>query len=174
MAALRYDSFKTPIGRLTVAADDGGLRRVLFENNRYEVADRDAWVRDAAALREARHQLLQYFAGERREFDLALRPEGTAFQRTVWSALLQIPFGATCSYGELARRIGAPAAVRAVGAANGRNPLPIVVPCHRVIGSDGKLTGFGGGLPVKQFLLVHEGIGRAAPGETFSGSGRSR
>ena len=158
---LRYDTFKTPVGRLTVAGDDDGLRYVLFENSKYGAADRDEWTRDAGALREARRQLLQYFAGERRQFELPLRPAGTPFQLTVWRALEEIPFGATSTYGELARRIGAPRAVRAVGAANGRNPLPIVVPCHRVIGSDGRLTGFGGGLPVKQFLLVHEGIGHA-------------
>ena len=157
-----FDTFKTPIGRLVVAADDGGLRRVLFETNRYDAPDRDIWKRDAAALREAREQLLAYFAGERRVFDLPLHPEGTPFQLKVWNALSEIPFGATRSYGDVARRIGDPKAVRAVGAANGRNPLPIVVPCHRVIGSDGRMVGFGGGLPTKQFLLVHEGIGSAA------------
>jgi len=157
-----FDSFKTPIGRLVVAADDRGLRHVLFENNRYDAADRDLWTRDAGALREAREQLLAYFAGERRVFDLPLQPVGTPFQLKVWKALTEIPFGATRSYGDLARRIGDPKAVRAVGAANGRNPIPIIVPCHRVIGSDGKMVGFGGGLPTKQFLLVHEGIGSAA------------
>lgn len=163
-----YDTIKTPVGRLTVAADADGLRHLLFETSRYDVADRDSWTRDASAVRDARHQLLEYFAGERRRFDLALSPRGTPFQLGVWRALREIPFGATWSYGDLARRIGAPRAVRAVGAANGRNPLPIVVPCHRVIGRDGKLTGFGGGLPVKQFLLVHEGIGRAEPPKRFS------
>jgi methylated-DNA-[protein]-cysteine S-methyltransferase len=157
-----FDSFKTPIGRLVVAADENGLRHVLFENNRYDARDRDTWTRDAGALRDAREQLLAYFAGERRVFDLRLHPVGTPFQRKVWDALTEIPFGATRSYGDLARRIGDPKAVRAVGAANGRNPLPILVPCHRVIGSDGKMVGFGGGLPTKQFLLVHEGIGSAA------------
>lgn len=157
-----FDTFKTPIGRLVVAADEGGLRRVLFETNRYDPADRGTWKHDAAALREAREQLLAYFAGERRVFDLPLHPEGTPFQLKVWNALTEIPFGATRSYGDVARRIGDPKAVRAVGAANGRNPLPIVVPCHRVIGSDGRMVGFGGGLPTKQFLLVHEGIGSAA------------
>ena len=156
-----FDTFKTPIGRLVVAADDSGIRHVLFEKNRYDVADRPAWKRDAAAVREARRQLLAYFAGERREFDLPLAPAGTPFQLKVWKALTEIPFGSTWSYKDLALRIGDPKAVRAVGAANGRNPLPIVVPCHRVIGSDGRMVGFGGGLPVKQFLLVHEGIGRA-------------
>jgi methylated-DNA-[protein]-cysteine S-methyltransferase len=110
-------------------------------------------------VREAREQLLAYFAGERRAFDLPLLPSGTPFQQQVWNALREIPFGATRSYRDIALRIGNPNGVRAVGAANGRNPLPIIVPCHRVIGSDGSMTGFGGGLPVKQFLLVHEGIG---------------
>jgi methylated-DNA-[protein]-cysteine S-methyltransferase len=152
-----FDELKTPIGRLTVAADDQGLRRVLFETNKYDVAERASWKRDAAALRVVREQLRAYFAGERTRFDLPLAPLGTPFQLKVWHTLAEIPFGAMWSYAEVALRIGAPKAVRAVGAANGRNPLPIVLPCHRVIGSNGKLTGFGGGLPMKQFLLEHEG-----------------
>ena len=153
-----YDNIKTPVGRLTMAADGDGLRYVLFETSRYEAAGRESWTRDASAVRDARHQLLEYFAGERRRFDLALSPQGTPFQLSVWRALREIPFGATWSYADVARQIAAPKAVRAVGAANGRNPLPIVVPCHRVIGSDGSMTGFGGGLGVKQFLLRHESI----------------
>jgi len=154
-----FDDFSTPIGCLTVAADDAGLRRILFETNRYDAA-REGWTRDAAAaaVREAREQILAYFAGERRTFALPLAPAGTPFQLGVWRELQRIPFGATRSYREIAERIGAPKAVRAVGAANGRNPLPIVVPCHRVIGSNGSMTGFGGGLPIKQFLLGHEGL----------------
>lgn len=105
----------------------------------------------------ARKQLAEYFAGSRKQFDRPLHAIGTAFQRTVWEALGKIPYGITISYGEFARRIGKPAAVRAVGAANGRTPLPIVLPCHRVIGSDGSLIGFGGGPPTKQFLLTLEG-----------------
>jgi methylated-DNA-[protein]-cysteine S-methyltransferase len=108
-------------------------------------------------LDEARRQLVAYFAGRLKVFDLPLAPNGTEFQRRVWSALTKIPFGATTSYAQLARRVGNEAAVRAVGAANGRNPIPIIVPCHRVIGSNGSLTGFGGGLPRKQWLLRHEG-----------------
>jgi methylated-DNA-[protein]-cysteine S-methyltransferase len=104
----------------------------------------------------ARRQLDEYFAGDRRDFDLPLEPEGTAFQQRVWRALLAIPYGTTCSYGELARAIGRPAASRAVGAANGKNPLAIIVPCHRVIGANGTLTGYGGGLPIKRWLLGHE------------------
>ncbi len=158
-----FDVFETPIGPLTVAANDAGVRHILFPTNKYDAPDRERWKRDASALREAREQLLAYFHGERKRFELPLNPVGTPFQVQVWKTLAQIPFGATWSYGELAARIGAPKAMRAVGAANGRNPLPIVLPCHRVIGSDGSLTGFGGGLPLKRFLLEHEGAIPAAP-----------
>lgn len=154
---IRYDEFATPIGALVVAADDGGLRYVVFEYERHPVRGRDAWRRDAGAVRQAREQLFEYFAGERTTFDLPLNPVGTPFQQQVWNMLANIPFGETWTYSGVAQRIGAPSAVRAVGAANGRNPLPIILPCHRVIGADGSLTGFGGGLPVKQFLLEHEG-----------------
>ena len=154
-----FDDFDTPIGTMTVAADDAGLRHVLFPDNKYPPAGREQWRRDAGALRDAREQLQAYFAGERRDFALVLAPDGTPFQRKVWTMLANIPYGETWSYGELADRIGEPRAVRAVGAANGRNPLPVVLPCHRVIGSDGRLTGFGGGLPLKAFLLGHEGAG---------------
>jgi methylated-DNA-[protein]-cysteine S-methyltransferase len=139
-----------------MAADTQGLRHVLFETNKYEAAARAEWKRDVAPLRVAREQLEAYFAGERQQFDLPLQPMGTPFQLKVWKMLAEIPFGATWSYGEVAQRIGEPKAMRAVGAANGRNPLPIVLPCHRVIGSDGSLTGFGGGLPIKKYLLRHE------------------
>jgi methylated-DNA-[protein]-cysteine S-methyltransferase len=151
-----FDEFATPIGRLTIAADAQGLRNVVFETNKYQAADRASWKRDSAPLHAAREQLEAYFAGERQHFDLPLQPVGTPFQLKVWRTLAEIPYGATWSYGDVAKRIGEPKAVRAVGAANGRNPLPIVLPCHRVIGSDGSLTGFGGGLPTKQFLLRHE------------------
>ncbi len=156
-----FDAFKTKIGMLTVAADDSGIHYVLFPENKYDAPDRASWKRDANALREPREQLLAYFAGERNTFDLPLAPQGTPFQLKVWKTLAQIPYGATWSYSQLAARVGSPKAVRAVGSANGRNPLPIVLPCHRVIGSDGSLTGFGGGLPLKQFLLEHEGVGQA-------------
>jgi len=151
-----FDDFATPIGRLTVAADAQGLRHVLFETNKHDAAGRSEWTRDAAPLRAAREQLEAYFAGEQQQFDLPLRPVGTPFQLKVWNTLAEIPFGSTWSYAEVAKRIGEPKAMRAVGAADGRNPLPIVLPCHRVIGSDGSLTGFGGGLPIKQYLLRHE------------------
>ncbi|KFN44883.1 methylated-DNA--[protein]-cysteine S-methyltransferase [Arenimonas oryziterrae] len=154
-----FDQFDTPIGLLTIAGEPQALRHVLFPSNRHDIGDRSGWKRDGAPLRAAREQLLAYFEGERRQFDLPLDPVGTPFQRRVWTVLAEIPFGATWSYGDVARRLGEPKAVRAVGAANGRNPLPILLPCHRVIGADGSLTGFGGGLPIKQFLLAHEGVG---------------
>ena len=152
-----FDEFSSPIGKLVVAADEAGIRHILFDENRYDVPGRDDWRRDASPVSVAREQLFAYFAGERHEFDLPLHPVGTPFQLSVWNMLAQIPFGETGSYRDVAKRIALPAAVRAVGAANGRNPLPIVLPCHRVIGADGRLVGFGGGLPIKQFLLELEG-----------------
>ncbi|MDR1075747.1 MAG: methylated-DNA--[protein]-cysteine S-methyltransferase [Xanthomonadaceae bacterium] len=148
-----YDAFGTPVGLLTVAADAQGIRHILFARNRYDAEGRDQWRRDPDALRQAREQLLEYFHGQRRHFDLPLAPVGTPFQLQVWRTLTEIPYGATWSYGELARRVRRPSAARAVGAANGRNPLPIVLPCHRVIGANGQLTGFGGGLEAKAILL---------------------
>ena len=153
-----FDAFNTPIGQLTIAADDSGLRFVLFENNKYDVPGRQDWRRDAGVTQRVREQFLQYFAGERQIFNLPLNPTGTEFQKKTWATLAQIPFGQTWSYSELAAKIALPKAVRAVGAANGRNPLPIILPCHRVIGANGSLTGFGGGLPTKKWLLEHERI----------------
>lgn len=161
-----YDELPTPIGRLLLVADARGLRQVWFETGRHRKTPDPGWLRDAAKLAFARVQLEEYFAGERRTFELPLHPLGTPFQLAVWRALATIPYGATVSYGDMARRIGQPNAVRAVGAANGRNPLPIVLPCHRVIGSDGSLTGFGGGLPTKRFLLAFED--RIACGDLFA------
>lgn len=152
-----YDTFPTRIGLLTIAGDETGLRHVLFPENRHDAPARATWVRDAGALGEARAQLQAYFDGNLRCFSLRLAPHGTPFQRTVWHTLARIPYGRTWSYRDLATAIGDPKATRAVGAANGRNPLPIVLPCHRVIGADGSLTGFGGGLPVKRALLELEG-----------------
>lgn len=150
----RIDS---PIGPLMLAADEDGLRHIEFRDNRHP-ADRADWQGgDNRVLRETEAQLREYFDGRRRDFDLPLAPRGTDFQLQVWHGLARIPYGATLSYAQLARRIGKPDAVRAVGAANGRNPVPIVLPCHRVIGADGALVGFGGGLPTKQFLLRLEG-----------------
>ena len=154
-----YHDFDTPIGVLRLLGDEARIERIDLPATAARAPD-PGWreERDAppAALRTARRQLREYFDGARRAFDLPLAPEGTAFQRRVWEALRRIPYGETISYGALARRVGKPAAARAVGAANGRNPLAIVVPCHRVIGAGGALTGYGGGLPVKQALLALE------------------
>lgn len=144
------------MGPLLMVADDSGLREIHFIHGRHAVAANSSWKQDSAPLRETIRQLKAYFAGELEEFDLPLAPEGTAFQLKVWENLCDIPFGETISYGELARRIGNPNASRAVGLANGSNPIPIIIPCHRVIGSNGKLTGYGGGLPIKEKLLALE------------------
>lgn len=157
----------SPVGPLLLGADDDALRLIWFSTPRHPLPRDVVLARGGnAVLREAGLQLEAYFAGKRRRFDLPLQPAGTDFQREVWSMLAQIPYGQTWSYRDLAQRIGRPQAVRAVGAANGRNPLPIVLPCHRVIGADGSLTGFGGGLPAKQFLLTMEG---ALPGRDLFG-----
>jgi methylated-DNA-[protein]-cysteine S-methyltransferase len=143
---------------LLLAADDAALVAVEFPSSRHPVARHGDWVEgDNALLARTRAQLGEYFAGRRTGFDLPLGPRGTEFQRKVWTTLAGIPYGETISYAQLAARVGKPTAMRAVGAANGRNPLPIMLPCHRVIGADGSLTGFGGGLPTKQFLLQLEG-----------------
>ncbi|HSR66219.1 MAG TPA: methylated-DNA--[protein]-cysteine S-methyltransferase [Xanthomonadaceae bacterium] len=158
-ASVVYTSMPSPVGVLLLAADAAGLCLVEFPDPRHPVAPQAGWREgDDAVLEETRRQLGEYFAGTRRDFELPLAPRGTPFQHDVWRALATIPYGTTISYAELAARIGQPAAMRAVGAANGRNPLPIVVPCHRVIGADGSLTGFGGGLPTKRFLLRLEGV----------------
>ena len=148
----------SPVGRLRLASDGNALCLIEFERPRHPHRQDGDWQeREDAVLRETRRQLDEYFEGRRRGFDLSLAPRGTGFQQQVWLALRDIPYGETISYAQLARRLDMPTATRAVGAANGRNPLPIVVPCHRVIGADGSLTGFGGGLPTKRFLLELEG-----------------
>jgi len=154
----------SPIGALLLTADDDGLSGIWFEENRHgqpprylPPAEHDLTTCAGQVLDAARTQLAAYFAGTRTTFDLPLAPRGTPFQLRVWAALRDIPFGETISYLDLARRVAGPTATRAVGAANGRNPLPIVVPCHRVIGADGSLVGFGGGIARKRWLLAHEG-----------------
>lgn len=142
---------ESPVGRLLLAADEKGLRQILF---RGEPASH--WRENPAALAETVRQLRAYFARELRDFNLPLAPAGTPFQLRVWRELRNIPYGQTISYGELARRVGSPNGSRAVGLANGANPISIVVPCHRVIGGNGKLTGYGGGLENKQLLLTLE------------------
>jgi len=151
-----YTQIESPLGSLLLAADDAGLRQILFVNGRHPAQPESSWKEDRAPLKETTRQLQAYFAGELTNFDLQLAPEGTPFQLAVWHRLCDIPYGETISYGQLASRIGNPKASRAVGLANGSNPIPIVIPCHRVIGSNGKLTGYGGGLPIKEKLLALE------------------
>jgi methylated-DNA-[protein]-cysteine S-methyltransferase len=149
------------VGRLLVAGTDAGLKHVSFSQTHFsspDVQPQPDWEENAAKLREPIRQLQAYFAGTLRQFDLPLAAEGTEFQRRVWAALCEIPFGETASYGDIARSVGNPAASRAVGLANGRNPIAIIVPCHRVIGRSGKLVGYGGGLDHKHTLLQHEGV----------------
>jgi len=151
-----YTHVPSPVGRLLLASDGVALTQLAFVEGRYATAPEPEWQAAEAPFAETIRQLRAYFAGDLTSFDLPLAPEGTEFQLSVWKALLDIPYGKTTSYGEVARRIGKPHAVRAVGAANGQNPIAIVVPCHRVIGADGRLTGYGGGLDVKQRLLFLE------------------
>lgn len=149
-----YTSMDSPVGRLLIASDDHGLRLIEFERARYPEPRDNSWVaRTNPILQQTIAELSEYFEGKRREFGVPLAPRGSAFQKKVWNALQLVPYGAVCSYGEIARKIGEPNASRAVGHANGRNPIPIIVPCHRVIGTNGALTGYGGGLHVKEFLL---------------------
>ena len=153
MSALYYTVFESPVGRLLLAGDSNSLRRISFESSKRSALPQAEWKQNRAAFAEVIRQLQAYFRGELKEFDLPLAMEGTEFQLRVWNELRAIPYGETISYAQLAERIGNPQAVRAVGLANGSNPIPIIVPCHRVIGSDGSLTGFGGGLSTKKKLL---------------------
>lgn len=149
---MRYTIIDSPIGELLLAGGDEGLKRLWMTPFRIH----SDWRHDPEAFADVRDQLDQYFAGERREFDAQLDLDGNSFELSVWSALLAIPYGKTASYGQVAARIGAPSGARAVGLANGRNPVAVIVPCHRVIGADGSLTGYGGGLERKRFLLELE------------------
>jgi methylated-DNA-[protein]-cysteine S-methyltransferase len=151
-----YETFDSPIGELLAVGDREALSGLYMQAGRRPVTVPGSWERDAAPFGELREQLGEYFAGDRREFDLALAPEGSELQLRVWEALREIPYGETESYGELAVRIGHPGSARAVGAANGRNPISIVVPCHRVIGASGSLTGYAGGVERKRLLLELE------------------
>ena len=144
---------ESPIGLLRLVANDDALQAIEFDA-KPEPTPPSHPIRD-----RAERELAEYFRGERRAFTVKLAPVGTAFQQRVWDALLRVPYGTVESYGAVARSIGSPAAVRAVGAANGRNPIPIIVPCHRIVGSNGDLTGYGGGMAKKQWLLGHEGGG---------------
>jgi len=151
-----HATIPSPLGPLRLSAVEAGLTGIWLPGERPRGFPDPAGRPDPAPFAEVRRQLDAYFAGELRAFDLRLAPRGTPFQQEVWRALGTVPFGRTVSYAEIARRIGRPDAVRAVGAANGRNPIPIVIPCHRVIGSDGRLVGYGGGIGVKAALLEHE------------------
>ncbi|NWF10737.1 methylated-DNA--[protein]-cysteine S-methyltransferase [Pseudomonas salomonii] len=153
----------SPVGQLTLVARDGKLNAILWETeraNRVRLGELQQ-TDDSPVLLEAERQLEEYFTGTRQQFDLELDFDGTDFQKQVWQALLTIPFGETRSYSQIAQQIGNPKAVRAVGAANGRNPISIIAPCHRVIGASGGLTGFAGGLEAKQYLLALEDRGQA-------------
>jgi methylated-DNA-[protein]-cysteine S-methyltransferase len=167
---LRETWTESPVGRLRLVAGDDAIVGLYLPDHARAAALETGDGRGFPVLEEARAQLAQWFAGLRREFDLPLRPAGTPFQREVWNALRAIPFGETRTYGDVARTVGRPEAVRAVGAANARNPISIVVPCHRVVGADGSLTGYAGGIDRKRWLLAHEG---AAAGVTAR-SGRNR
>ncbi len=148
-----YTTIDSPIGELLLTGDGAALTRLHMQDAPRPIAPSPEWRREDGAFATAVRQLSEYFAGERREFDLPLALHGNDFELRVWAALLEIPYGETASYGEIARTIGAPSAARAVGLSNGRNPIALIVPCHRVIGSDGSLTGYGGGLPRKRYLL---------------------
>lgn len=167
----------SPVGELTLVARGAGLAAILWENDKpNRVRLGEMRVDDSCAvLQETARQLGEYFAGTRQQFDVPLDFAGTAFQQEVWQALLTIPYGQTRSYGEIARQIGRPAAVRAVGAANGKNPISIIAPCHRVIGATGELTGFAGGLHAKETLLALEGISLSSDREALkTGHARRR
>jgi methylated-DNA-[protein]-cysteine S-methyltransferase len=151
-----YAHLPSPVGRLLLTADDAGLRGLFMAGSRDYPESLDGLIEDATWFRAAAEQIAAYFAGELTTFQLPLTPGGTAFQQEVWRALVDIPYGATTTYAALAAVIGRPTAVRAVGAANGQNPIPIVIPCHRLVGRDGSLTGYGGGLWRKEWLLGHE------------------
>jgi methylated-DNA-[protein]-cysteine S-methyltransferase len=163
-----YTEMDSPVGPIMLARVEAGITHILFQKHKYPAKIRDRWRRDDAALRDATNQLRAYFSGESFDFDLALAPAGTPFQKKVWAALREIRCGETESYGQLAARIGFPDASRAVGAANGRNPIAIVVPCHRVIGANGTLTGYAGGLHIKKALLEHEARMVKRPGEQLA------
>ncbi len=164
---MQYTYVDSPIGQLLIAGTDKALEYIGFPEGKGRLEPKPNWEVSHTMFGEVKEQLSEYFGGKRREFDLSLSPCGTEFQLQVLEELTKIPFGETRSYQDVAIAINRPKAVRAVGAANGRNPLPIVIPCHRVIGTNGSLTGFGGGLPAKSWLLDHEGIRTAEQKSLF-------
>jgi methylated-DNA-[protein]-cysteine S-methyltransferase len=153
---MRYTTIDSPIGDLLLLGDGSALHGLYMQEAPKPMALEPEWRADPRAFADVRRQLAEYFGGDRTAFDVPLAAAGTPFQRAVWQGLREIPYGETASYGELARRIGRPSAVRAVGLANGRNPISVIVPCHRVIGADGTLTGYGGGIERKRLLLELE------------------
>jgi len=153
MNEILYTTTDSPIGELLLVGDGRTLHRLSMQGGRRPVAIDPGWRRAEESFAGVRRQLTEYFAGDRRTFELPLALRGNAFEQRVWHLLCSIPYGETTSYGELAKRLGEPTAARAVGLANGRNPVAVIVPCHRVIGADGSLTGYGGGLDRKRFLL---------------------
>jgi methylated-DNA-[protein]-cysteine S-methyltransferase len=166
-----YSTTDSLIGELTLVSDGESITGMYMHVHRHGPESRDGWIRrdDLPVLVKAAQQLREYFAGERTDFDLPLNPAGTAFQKSVWKELCEIPYGATISYGELGKRLGNPAASRAVGLANGRNPISIIIPCHRVIGANGSLTGYGGGLDRKKMLLGLERGALVLPAASAAG-----
>lgn len=164
---MHYTYFETPIGKLLLAGNEKTLSLIGFPEGKGKVAPRENWQESSTMFDLVKQQLQEYFSGSRQEFSLSLTPSGTEFQLAVLRALQEVPFGETRSYLDIARAVQRPKAVRAVGAANGRNPLPIVIPCHRVIGSNGSLTGFGGGLDTKTWLLNHESRVAGGQGDLF-------
>ena len=157
---IRYARFASPLGPVVAIAEEAGITHVDFVGAKYEQPIGRDWVEDPddPALRACLEQLAEYFDGKRRDFDLPLAPQGTAFQQRVWKEIARVPYGKTITYGELARRAGAPGHARAAGAATGRNPVGVVIPCHRIVGADGDLTGYAGGLERKRGLLELEGV----------------
>ena len=151
-----YTTIDSPFGEVLIAGTEAGLHQVVFQAGTQPVTPAANWIKDPAPLEDAAHQLREYFAGRLTHFNLPLAPQGTAFRKKVWFHLAQLPYGKIISYRDLAEQVGNPKACRAVGAANGANPIPIIIPCHRVIGSNGKLTGYAGGLPIKEGLLALE------------------
>jgi methylated-DNA-[protein]-cysteine S-methyltransferase len=172
--SLSYAYLPCPLGKLLVTSEDELLTGIYFPCHQTRITPSPYWELDPTRFDDLRVQLDAYFAGERREFDLPFRISGTPFEMRVWKSLLTIPYGTTVSYGEIARRIGQPKASRAVGMANGRNPIPILVPCHRVIGSNGSLVGYGGGLETKKYLLEIEGVDCGESGMVRTRFGASR
>ena len=171
-----YDLYESPHGEMLLAATDAAVSGVYFSGQKYFPKDESGWRRsgDHAALRQAKQELAEYFAGTRDRFDVALDPLGTPFQRAVWNAICTVRYGETISYGELARRAGAAGRARAVGAATGRNPVGVIVPCHRIVGADGSLTGYAGGLERKRALLALEAGERQLPFETVTAGASAR